>query len=136
MKVSRFVCSILFLWVPLTHLLAQGPPINSDTPILLGLEGKAVALRAIIVNKSQLYRDRNKISDPLDRSVRATAVPVVVPYNVTSDLLVGVIAPLLSVRSKSTAGSVTSTGLSDISIFGTQLGTDFGLVAGIRLLLY
>ncbi|MBI3004456.1 MAG: hypothetical protein HYY49_03470 [Ignavibacteriales bacterium] len=121
MKVSRFVCSILFFWLPLTRLLAQGPPINSDTPILLGLEGKAVALRTIIVNKSQLYRDGNKISDPLGQSVRATVVPVVVPYNVTSDLLVGVIAPLLSVRSKSTAGRATSTGLSDISIFAKHV---------------
>lgn len=73
-------------------------------------------LRSMFLSKSQLYQYESTIPDPLDRSVLATAVPLVVPYNVTSDLLVGVIAPLLSVRSKSTAGSLTSTGLGDVSV--------------------
>lgn len=102
-------------------LQAQGPPINSDTPILLGLEGKAVMLRSILVSKSQLYQDGNKISDPLDRSVRMTAVPFVVPYNVKSDLLVGAVLPLLNVRCRSTAGSFTSTGLGDVSVFAKHV---------------
>lgn len=119
-KLGLFILPGVFLIFP-AGLEAQGPPINSDTPILLGLEGKAVALRTVIVSKSQMYRDGNKISDPLDRSVVATVVPVVVPYNVTSDLLVGVMAPLLSVRSKSSGGSITSTGLSDVSIFAKHV---------------
>jgi hypothetical protein len=102
-------------------LLAQGPPIITDTPILLGLEGKAVMLRSILLSKSRLYQGGNKISDSPDRSILATAVPVVVPYNVTSDLLVGAVLPLLNVRSRSTAGSVTSTGLGDISIFAKHV---------------
>lgn len=101
-----------------SSLLAQGPPITTDTPMLLGLEGKAVMLRSVFLSKSQWYQDGNKISDPLDRSVRRTAVPFVVPYNVSSDLLVGAVFPLLSVRSQSTAGSFTSTGLGDVSVFG------------------
>jgi len=102
-------------------VLAQGPPINSDTPILLGLEGKAVMLRSMFLSKSQLYQEGNKIPDPLDRSVRATVVPVVVPYNVTSDLLVGAVLPLVNVRSRSTGGSATSTGLGDVSIFAKHV---------------
>jgi hypothetical protein len=119
MRTRKSLYAVLFFIVSISPavLQAQGPPINSDTPILLGLEGKALMLRSVLLSKSEFYQDGNKISDPLDRSVRATVVPVVVPYNVTSDLLVGVIAPLLSVRSKSTAGSVTSTGLGDVSVF-------------------
>jgi len=116
-----FSLALLVLASIPARLLAQGPPINSDTPILLGLEGRAIMLRTVVVNKAQLFRDGNKISDPLDQSVVATVVPIVFPYNITSDFLVGITVPLMNVRSKSTAGSVTSIGLSDVSIFAKHL---------------
>jgi len=116
-----FTLVLITLFAHPDGVLAQGPPINTDTPILLGLEGKSVMLRAVVVSKSQLYRDGSEISDPLNRSVVATIVPMVIPYNISNDLLVGVVAPLLNVNSKSVAGSVSSTGLSDIALFAKHL---------------
>lgn len=123
MKRPNICFSLIFLSFVFSpaSLLAQGPPINTDTPILLGLEGRGVMLRTVVVSKSELYRDGSKISDPLDRSVVATVIPIVVPYNVTSDFLIGIAAPLLSVRNRSTAGGVTSTGLSDVSLFAKHV---------------
>ncbi|MEX2189955.1 MAG: transporter [Bacteroidota bacterium] len=119
MKTGRKIYAFLIVALstfPTVH--AQGPPINTDTPILLGLEGKAVMLRSVFVNRSQLYQNGTEISDSLRRSVRATVVPVVVPYNLTSDFLLGAMVPVMNVRSQSIAGSVTSTGLGDVSLFG------------------
>lgn len=118
---SFYAVLLFILSICPAAVLAQGPPINSDTPILLGLEGKAIALRIAMLSKSRLYFDGGKISDPLNRSVVVTAVPLVFPYNVTSDLLVGVVTPIVSVRSKSIAGSSSSSGLSDIVLFAKQV---------------
>ncbi len=131
---TGLIMTLMAVFSP-SFLVAQGPPINTDTPILLGLQGKAVALRTVIVSKPRLYRDGNKISDPLDRSVVATVIPIVVPYNVTSDFLIGIAAPLLSVRSRSTAGSVTSTGLTDVSVFAKHVLVQVdGLQETLRIL--
>lgn len=108
---------LLILCIPFS-LVAQGPPVNTDTPILLGLEGKAIMLRSVFLIKSQLYQDGKKISDPFGRSIRATMIAAAVSYNVTSDLLLGAMLPLMNVTSRSTAASVTSTGLGDVSISG------------------
>jgi hypothetical protein len=102
-------------------LSAQGPPIQTDTPILLGLEGKAVMLRTIVVSKSRLYQDGSRIPDPLNRKVNASLFPVTIPYNVTTDVLIGATLPLASVRVKSRGESTQSFGLSDISIFAKYL---------------
>lgn len=107
--------SVIVVCVP-SFLEAQGPPINTDTPILLGLEGKAVMLRSVFLSKSQLYQDGKKVPDPFDRPVQVIALPLMVPYNVTSNLLVGVAVPFMSVKSQSTAGSVTSTGMGDVAL--------------------
>ncbi len=101
--------------------LSQGPPIHTDTPILLGLEGKAVTARAVWVRKSKLYRDATVIGDPLQREVTAWTFPVAVPYNITSDLLVGTMAPFVQVEARSIAGTNDSFGLSDISLFAKYL---------------
>lgn len=115
---------IIILLVLLTfpgESFAQGPPIITDTPILLGLEGKAVAVRTVVVKKSRLYQDGNRISDPLQREVTATIFPISVPYNVTSDLLFGMTIPLTNIHITSLSGDNTSFGLSDISLFAKYL---------------
>jgi len=101
--------------------LAQGPPINTDTPILLGLEGKAAMVRVMVVRKSQLYQDGEKISDSLQREVNGIMFPIAVPYNITSDFLVGGMIPLINVQAKSLSGSSSSFGLGDLSLFAKYL---------------
>ncbi|MBI4547014.1 MAG: hypothetical protein HY707_03480 [Ignavibacteriae bacterium] len=102
-------------------VLAQGPPINTDTPILLGLEGKAAMVRVMVVKKSQLYQDGEKISDSLQREVDGMMFPIAIPYNITSDFLVGGMIPLMNVRAKSLSGSSSSFGLGDLSLFAKYL---------------
>ncbi len=109
-----------FFLLPLSSF-AQGPPINTDTPILLGLEGKAVAFRSVVIRKSQLYQEGNKIADPLEREVTATILPVVLPYNLTTDLQLGALVPLMNVQANSSLGTNRSFGLSDISLFAKHL---------------
>ena len=64
--------------------MAIGPPINTDTPISLGFAGRGVRT---FVKVSRASRD------PLDGQVTTTLIPVVVPYNVTTAGVVGIIVP-------------------------------------------
>jgi len=123
MKSARITILVLTtcLISPPRQALSQGPPIHTDTPILLGLEGKAATTRAVVVRKSKLYRDATVIGDPLQREVTAWTFPVAVPYNITSDLLVGTMVPFVRVEAKSIAGTNDSFGLSDISLFAKYL---------------
>jgi hypothetical protein len=114
---QRLMLAIAIVYAP-SLVFSQGPPINSDTPILLGLEGKGVMLRTVLTSKSRLYQDGERVSDPFDRSVVVTEVPIAIPYNLTTNLLVGVIAPIVSARMKSSSVTSNSFGLSDVSLFG------------------
>lgn len=98
---------------------SQGPPIITDTPILLGLEGRAVMARSIIVRSTTLYSDGEQIDDPMQREVTGAMFPVGIPYNITNNLLVSVMVPVMSVRGTSVEGVQTTTGLGDI-IFSTK----------------
>lgn len=109
------IFSILVLTLP-ARTAAQGPPINTDTPILLGLEGRAVMLRSMVLRKSKLYRDGTEIPDPLNREVTAVATVVAVPVNLTTDLLVGVSIPTISVKMRETGATESSLGLGDVSL--------------------
>ncbi len=104
-----------------TEAFAQGPPINTDTPIFLGLEGRGAKIRTVIVRKTQLYQDGKKIDDPLEREVTATMFPIAIPYNVTTDLLVGVKIPTLNMNMKSGGSTKESFGLGDIAFFAKYL---------------
>ena len=89
---------------------AQGPPINTDTPIMLGLEGRGVRTFLKVVRMDKLLENGEKIPDPMDRSVTVFLFPVVVPFNLTATTQVGVIAPFLTKDLKSTAGDNSQTG--------------------------
>lgn len=115
----QVVISILFFSA--TELYAQGPPVNTDTPIFLGLEGRGAMVRTVVIRKSRLYQDGKKISDPLEREITATVFPVVIPYNPTTDLLVGVKIPTINVNLKATGSTRESFGLGDIEIFAKYL---------------
>jgi len=115
----QVVIAILFLLS--TEAFAQGPPINTDTPIFLGLEGRGAKIRTVIVRKTQLYQDGKKIDDPLEREVTATLFPIAIPYNVTTDLLVGVKIPTLNMNMKSGGSTKESFGLGDVTLFAKYL---------------
>ena len=117
---SFFVLLCLTIFSPSTAH-SQGPPIITDTPILLGLEGRAIMGRSMIVRSTTLYRDGERIDDPMQQEVTAAMFPIGVPYNVTRNLLVSVMVPVMSVRGKSVEGSQTSTGLGDISVTAKYL---------------
>ena len=70
------------------ELRAQGPPINTDTAFVNGLEGAAFRSFVFAVQRSGLVRDGEQLSDPLDRDVSIYAVPMVVPYEVVKNKLV------------------------------------------------
>lgn len=114
LKLLILTCFLLACSLP---SIAQGPTINTDTPILLGLEGKAVMLRSVLVHQSQLYRDGSKISDSLQRQVTATHFILAVPYNLTADFLVGMVIPVASINTKNIIERRSSFGLGDISLF-------------------
>lgn len=114
------IISIVFLALPVGSL-AQGPPINTDTPILLGLEGKAAMVRTIVVKKSRLYQDGRSLDDSLQREVTALIFPIAVPYNVFTDFQVGILVPVMNVQTASIASSNTSFGIGDISVFSKYL---------------
>jgi len=78
---------------------AQGPPIFTDTPIMLGLEGRGIRTFGNVVSKE---------------NVKAYVHIVAIPYNISNKWQVGVIAPFVS---KSPNGSTTNSGFGDLKIF-------------------
>lgn len=67
---------------------AQGPPINTNTAFVVGLEGAAIRTFGKVITKSSLYENGEKIADALDRQVTVFALPVMVPYEVIPNKLV------------------------------------------------
>ena len=112
-------CAFLF---PLTDALAQGPPINTDTPIMLGVSGGGVRSFGKITRKATLLRDGTEISDTLDRNITAWVTPVALPYNLYSDKLqIGLIFPYVNINLDKTTGDVSSSGIGDIKLSAKYL---------------
>ena len=76
------------LFPPAAVIQAQGPPINTDTAFVNGLEGAALRSFVFSVRRSGLASDGRGIADPLDREVSIYGVPIVVPYEVVKNKLV------------------------------------------------
>ncbi len=119
--VSTRAAAILFAIVILTLLPvvthAQGPPINTDTPIMLGVEGRGVRTFLKVVTMDKLFVSGAETADPMNRSMTAFIYPVVVPFNLTPKTQIGAIAPFLTRNFKSTAGDNSQSGFGDASIF-------------------
>jgi len=121
---ERKICmqvAITILFLLSTEAFAQGPPVNTDTPIFLGLEGRGARIRTVIVRKTQLYQNGKKIEDPFGTEISATTFPIAIPYNVTTDLLVGVIVPVRNITIKSTGSTRKSFGLGDVEVLAKYL---------------
>ena len=101
--------------------LAQGPPIFTDSPVLLGLEGRGIRTFGKYISK---------------QNINVYMQPVGVPYNITSKLLAGIIAPFIS---KSPKGMKTQSGIGDIAVFAKytiiqkdDLGKTFRTLAKVK----
>lgn len=93
---------------------AQGPPIHTDTPIMLGLAGRGVRTFGKVVHRGRLFDNGDEIDNPDEREITVVQFPIVVPYNLFSERVqVGIIAPFVNVES--------SAGLGDVRVFGKYL---------------
>ncbi len=89
---AAVLASALFL-VSVQGASAQGPPINTDTAFVNGLQGAAFRSFVFSVNRSGLVRDGQSSVDPLDQEVSILTIPIIVPYEVVKnrlDLMVGI----------------------------------------------
>ncbi len=100
------------VWFSLVGFIARpaagiGPPINTDTPITLGLDGRGVRTFVKVI----------RASDDMDGHLTTTLWPVVVPYNLTTKGVAGIIVPTVFKEMQRGGETVSSSGLGDISIF-------------------
>ena len=101
---------------------AQGPPINTETAFVTGLNGAAFRTFVRTVRKSRLLKDGSEILDPMDREVRVVVVPFVFPYEwVPNRLVVGAGIPYFDKSMKSTQNGIrqelSNGGVGDLSLF-------------------
>lgn len=102
--------------------MAQGPPINTDTPIMLGVQGRGIRTFAKIIRRDTLLSDGNEIDDPLDRRTTVVVTPVVVPYNLFSDKFqVAVIVPFMDVNVHTNTSETSGSGIGDVRLFAKRL---------------
>ena len=98
--------SMMILLMPFSYTLAQGPPINTDSPILLGVSGAGARSFVKVIKKSSQ-----------DKDLTVTVSPVVIPYNVSTRLLVGGVFPYFNKDLDTNAGSMSSSGFGDTKLF-------------------
>ena len=96
---------------------AQGPPINTDSPIVLGLSGRAVRTFGKLVSVTKLLKDGKEIADPNDSKVTLWVTPLAVPYNFTDKLQVAAIFPFVNGRLSTRSQNFSNFGLGDIQLF-------------------
>jgi len=88
---------------------------------MLGLEGRGVRTFLQVERRDGLLQDGEQIPDSLDRSVTTYLYPLIVPVNLRTTTQVGAVVPFLTRRVESTAGTMTETGLGDVTVFLKQL---------------
>jgi outer membrane putative beta-barrel porin/alpha-amylase len=102
MKSPKYLRLLIFAFIMClftAELMAQGPPIFTDTPIMLGLEGRGIRTFGNIVSKE---------------NANAYIQPLAIPYNITMKWQVGAIIPFVSKSPKQMPGN---SGFGDLKIF-------------------
>jgi len=121
-RLCRYAAAVavaVFLAIPAG---AQGPPINTDTPIMLGLQGRGTRTFVKVVRRTRLLENGQEVDDPMRRSVTATVLPFAVPYNFFSDRFqVGLVAPLVNVDLSTIEGEQSNGGIGDVQLFAKYL---------------
>jgi len=82
-----------------SKVVAQGPPIFTETPIMLGLEGRGIRTFGKYISKE---------------NVKVYMQPIAIPYNITSKWQVGGITPFVN---KAPNGADSRFGLADVKLF-------------------
>lgn len=80
-------------------MFAQGPPIFSETPIMLGVEGRGLRTFGNIVQRE---------------NANAYIQPIAIPYNITNKWQVGAVVPFVAITPK---GMSTNSGVGDLDLF-------------------
>lgn len=116
-----WLCLLLGMVYPIPRSLAQGPPIQTDTPIMLGIQGRGLRTFGKLVRKEGLLREGEEIADPMGRSVTAFIVPVVIPYNLGTTFQLGAAVPFVSKSLDFSGGTEDRSGIGDMTLFAKQL---------------
>lgn len=95
---NKFLVSILVVGFSIS-LFAQGPPITTATPIMLGLEGNSIRTFAKLISKE-------------NATIYVQLIGI--PYNITPKFQIGGIIPFKLITPKGTA---TNGGIADITLF-------------------
>ncbi len=122
MKSSFFGIILLsIIAISTVKIQAQGPPIYTGTPILLGLDGGGVRTFGKYISKE---------------NATAYVQPIAIPYNITAKLQVGAIVPFVR---KSPDGLAANSGVGDVMAFAKYLliqkdgsGKTFRLMARVK----
>ena len=101
--------------------LAQGPPIQTDTPIMLGLQGRGVRTFLKVIRKDKLLQNGDEIPDPSNRTATTLVMPLIIPYNLTPTFQIGAVVPFVVRNLDTTAGSTDRSGLGDLSLSAKKL---------------
>ncbi len=96
---DKFAFFTLLLLLPWTVLLSQGPPIFTDTPIMLGLEGGGMRTFGKYVKKE---------------NTKIYIQPIALPFNLRANWQIGTILPLTGKWPGNAQGQF---GLGDVKIF-------------------
>ena len=92
--IFKFTTTILFSTVV---AVAQGPPINTNTAFVTGLNGSAIRTFGKAMQKTTLYSGAQAVSNNSESAANAYAFPVMIPYEVIPNKLVVIAAvPYLS----------------------------------------
>lgn len=115
-KMKRFLTIILLISLT-TSAFSQGPPITTETPIMLGLEGNGIRTFGKFISKE---------------NVNIYVQPIGIPYNITPKFQVGGVFPFKFIRPK---GTETTGGIADITLFTKyQLYKEDGKAKTFRVL--
>ncbi len=101
-RISIYILSLMIL-LGSNKAKAQGPPIFTDTPIMLGLGGGGVRTFGHYISKE---------------NIKTYIQPIIVPYNFTSKWQMGIIAPFVN---KAPEESENSFGFGDLKLYTKYL---------------
>ena len=92
--IFKFTTTILFSTVV---AVAQGPPINTNTAFVTGLNGSAIRTFGKAMQRTTLYSGAQTVFNNSESAARAYAFPIMIPYEVIPNKLVMIAAiPYLS----------------------------------------
>lgn len=95
---NKLITISLFIF-SVTTTFAQGPPIYTETPILLGLDGGGIRTFGKYISK---------------KNATVYVQPIAIPYNIGSKLQVGTIAMFIN---KNPDGMPSQSGIGDLAVF-------------------